>query len=185
MMNTEIDKMNHEINIQQSSQVVAAGTIGILFGIAPASLLLLCSKPMLPQVISIILFTGYAVLIGWPFTYWWSKAIHDRMDELYSQLQERSELDSMEQRYRPRRVPWMPAWLGIFERLFYCLLVGFDIASGATFIGVWIGIKVAGGWQLMSKGTTLGRAVLFSGLLGNAMSVLFGVTCGLVMKRFL
>ncbi|NVL89488.1 MAG: hypothetical protein HWN69_00640 [Desulfobacterales bacterium] len=177
--------MNDEINLPQGRQVAMAGIIGAFFGIAPASLLLLCTKPLLPKAASIILFTGYAVLIGWPFTYWWSKSIHDRINELHSQLEKRNELDPIERDYLPRRVPWMPAWLGIFERLFYCLLVGFDIASGATFIGVWIGIKVAGGWQLMSKGTTLGRAVLFSGLLGNAMSVLFGVACGLVLKQFL
>lgn len=175
----------NEINLPQQGKVVFWGIIGIIFGIIPSLLLLFCVKQYLTQSFIVIMLTGYAVIIGWPFTYFWSKSINDRMKDLYTQLQGIGELDEFEKNFKPRRVSWMPAWLGIFERMFYCLLVGFDIASGSTFIGVWIGIKLAGGWQLMSKGTTLGRAYLFSGLLGNAMSVLFGVTCGLVLKKVL
>jgi len=42
-------------------------------------------------------------------------------------------------------------------------------------------VKSAGGWANWSKGTTYGRAVLFVGLLGSAMSVLFALFGGLLI----
>jgi hypothetical protein len=81
-------------------------------------------------------------------------------------------------------VDWIPGWIGFFERALYSLLIGLDVGGGAAFIGVWIGVKLAGGWQSWSKGTTYGRATLGVGLLGNAMSVLFGVVAGLVIRTY-
>jgi tetrahydromethanopterin S-methyltransferase subunit B len=90
-----------------------------------------------------------------------------------------------EKKSYPGRVPWMPAWIGLFERALYCLLIGGNVDGGAAFIGVWVGIKLAGGWQVWSKGTTYGRAIFFSGLLGNAMSVIYGIVAGLVIKALI
>jgi hypothetical protein len=94
------------------------------------------------------------------------------------------ELTPEEQEQYPQRLRWQPAWVGIFERAFYCLLIGLHIEGGGAFIAGWVALKMAGGWQLWSRGTTYGRAIFFSGLLGNTMSVLFGVVSGLVIRFY-
>src|SRR5208337_2276734 len=108
----------------------------------------------------------------------WSRALHKRVTLLRSQLVSIDALTDEEKALPPGRLEWMPAWVGAFERAFYCLLIGLNVTGGVAFIGVWVGLKSAGGWQIWSKGTTYGRAIFFAGLLGNAMSILFGVVAG-------
>jgi hypothetical protein len=169
------------ISVPQGWEVFASGTIGSLLGIVPA-LMLLPGAPTLPSPWKVVLPICWACFVGWPVTYIWSAALHKRIAALRSELIAAEALTLEERKQYPGRVPWMPAWIGLFERALYCLLIGLDVAGGATFIGVWVGIKLAGGWQVWSKGTTYGRAILFAGLLGNAMSVLFGVVAGLATR---
>jgi hypothetical protein len=188
-----------EISVSQGWQVFTSGIVGSIFGIAPAIFytpawgVLISGNVywvfgiapgffLIPGV-RIITLVSWACLIGIPFTAWWSRALHKRVEFLRLQLNSiNAPLE--EQAQHPERLPWMPAWIGVFERAFYCLLIGLNVTGGAAFIGVWIGLKSAGGWQIWSKGTTYGRAVLFAGLLGDAMSILFGVVAGLVVRFY-
>ncbi|HME42316.1 MAG TPA: hypothetical protein VKF36_04450 [Syntrophorhabdales bacterium] len=82
------------------------------------------------------------------------------------------------------RIAWFPIMTGIFERLIYTTLVGFEVSGAAAFVGAWVTIKAIGGWVTWSKDSTpYGKALFFSGLLGSAMSLLFGVAGGLIISK--
>jgi len=172
---------NDDFSIPQGWQVLVWGIVGSLLGIAPA-VLLLPGMPVITQPWKVLAPICWACFIGWPVTYYWTDALHKRIADLRKRLESLGILTDEEMKQYPGRVPWLIVWIGLFERAFYAILIGMDIAGGATFIGVWIGIKLAGGWQAWSKGTTHGRAVLFASLLGNAMSMLYGVIAGLVIR---
>ena len=79
------------------------------------------------------------------------------------------------------RVRWIPITVGGFERAIITTLVRWNVSGSAAFIGAWVAVKTAGGWASWSKETTYGRAILFIGLLGNALSILFGLVGGLMI----
>jgi uncharacterized membrane protein len=82
------------------------------------------------------------------------------------------------------RVPWIPWWIGVVERLLYTTCVGFAVAGAGGFIGAWVAVKAAGGWARINEGTTYGRSVYFVGLLGNAASALVGIMGGVIILRW-
>ena len=171
------------IQLQQGASVLLWGVLGILLAFVPAFLLL----PQLPRPngFRCALLSGlWACFVGLPVTYYWSKALHDRLHNLREQLHSANVLLDDEKKQYPGRLRWMPAWLGLFERAFYSILIGLDVAGGAAFVGVWIALKLAGGWQVRSKGTMYGHAIFVAGLLGNSMSVMFGLVAGLVIRAF-
>lgn len=157
-------------------RVLVFGLLGIALGIAPAILFLIDLVP-LPRPWGVVGPILWACLIGVPATKRWSAALHERID----QVKELTEHQTDRAQPFPGRLPWIPAWIGVFERGMYCLLLGAQVPGAAAFIGAWIALKVAGGWQIWSKGTTYGRAIFFAGLLGNMMSLLFGVVGGALM----
>ena len=164
-------------------KVLFWGIVGIAIAIAPA--ILFFPSPLTTFPLPIMISVVWAPLVGWPVTSAWSKALHSRVASLRSKVNFEKGLEHNAQESEPERVDWIPGWLGLFERVLFLLLIGLDVGGGAAFIGVWIGIKLAGGWQSWSKGTTYGRATLGVGLLGNAMSTLFGVVAGLVMRVYI
>jgi hypothetical protein len=159
------------------------GTVGVLLAISPA--LLFLPSPLAIPPITWIVPLIWAPLAGWPVTSAWSRALHRRAAPLKTPVDFSSAGYREAQEAEAGRVDWIPGWLGFFERILYTLLIGLDIGGGAAFIGVWIGVKTADGWQSWSKGTTYGRATLGIGLLGNAMSALYGVVAGLVIREYL
>ncbi|OOP55902.1 MAG: hypothetical protein AYP45_12095 [Candidatus Brocadia carolinensis] len=169
------------IAVPQGPRVLFWGIFGSLLGSAPALLLLPgVQGPAAPwNVLAPLL---WACFVGWPITHYWSASLHDRITLLRKGLITGGWLSPEEQKQYPGRVPWVPAWIGLFERPFFALPTGLDVHGGAAFIGVWIGIKLAGGWQVWSRGSTYGRAILFAGILENAMSVIFGVVAGCVIR---
>lgn len=169
------------VTVPQGGAVAASGIIGVVLACLPA-IALLPSVPALHKSLHFIGPVLWACLVGWPVTYFWSKALHKRIALLRQELMNVDGLLDEEKQSYPGRVPWMPAWIGLFERAFYSVLIGLDVEGGAAFIGVWIGLKLAGGWQLWSTGSTYGRAIFFSGLLGNIMSAAFGLVAGLVIR---
>lgn len=183
-----------EVHISQGWEVFVWGILGSIFGIAPATIVLIpevrefitSMTSVMPYVMPRwkiqLLLVIWACLTGWFFISRWSDSLHEQVSLLKVRLILNGELTPEEQVQHPVRVPWIPAWTGIFERALYCLLIGFDVPGGATFIGAWVVLKSAGGWQAWSKGTAYGRATFFAGLLGNAMSILFGVVAGLVIR---
>jgi prepilin signal peptidase PulO-like enzyme (type II secretory pathway) len=78
---------------------------------------------------------------------------------------------------------WIPPTIGVVERVLYTTLVGWNVSGAAAFIGAWVTIKALGGWQAVNKGTGYGRAAFFVGLIGSALSVLFGIVGGLMIPR--
>ena len=182
--NRQSEERGAEITVKQGCGIVFLGILGSLLAIAP-SVLLLPSVPYLPTHWKLLLPVMWACFLGWPITLYWSKAIHERIKDLRSKLIKEKLLSKDEIEQYPDRLIWMPAWIGVFERAFYALLIGLDVTGASAFIGAWVGIKLAGGWQVWSKGSIYGRAVLFAGLLGNAMSLSFGLISGIVIKKLL
>jgi len=171
---------NPQLPLPMGSKVLIAGTVGIAMSVAPLLMLIDdCLGSYRRWLVPLVVL--WACLIGWPFTYWWSAALHERIDGLKSVTRGVADADNDS----PQRVAWIPAWIGLFERGVFCLLIGTEVPAAATFIGGWIALKLAGGWQVWSKGTTYGRAIFFTGLLGNMMSALFGVVGGIVVKKLL
>jgi len=72
--------------------------------------------------------------------------------------------------------------VGIFERALITTLVAYDISGGGSFIAAWVAIKMALGWQRWGQGGRYARAAAFMALLGNAMSILFGLGGGILCK---
>ena len=115
---------------------------------------------------------GYtlSVFIAMPVTAYWSRRLHAAVVCLRQDAEEEA-----------TRVPWIPLLVGLFERVIITTFVGWNVSGTAGFIGAWVAVKSAGGWQNWSKGTTYGRAILSIGLLGSAMSILFGLVGGLII----
>lgn len=113
---------------------------------------------------------GVSVFVAMPVTYLWSRALHASVTHLRRPAERDAE-----------RVPWIPFVVGVVERVLVTTLVGWNVSGAAGFIGAWIAVKSAGGWQSWSKGTTYGRAILFIGLLGSALSILFAIAGGLII----
>ena len=115
---------------------------------------------------------GISIIVGLPVTYLWSSI-------LYRQLRKyRTDTES-----QADRIWWIPLAIGILERAIITTLVAFAISGAAGFISGWVAVKSAGGWASWSKGTTYGRATLFVGLLGSAMSILFGLIGGIIIVQ--
>jgi hypothetical protein len=115
---------------------------------------------------------GYSlsVVVAVPVTYLWSLFLHRLVAKHKTAEDEQA-----------GRVLWIPLLVGVFERAIITTLVGWQVSGTAGFIGAWVAVKSAGGWSTWSKGTTYGRAVFFTGLLGSAMSILFAVVGGLII----
>lgn len=62
--------------------------------------------------------------------------------------------------------PWTAAYVGIIERILY--VASLQLQS-AEFIGLWLGIKVAGGWARWSEN----RKIFQVFLMGNGLSVMY------------
>lgn len=182
--NSQRNQHGAEITVKQGCGVVFVGILGSLLAIIPSTLLL----PSFPFVMytpsKVLIPVIWAVGMGGLITYFWSKAIHERLEILRTRLFE-EDLLCEDEKLAPGRLIWMPVWLGMFERGYYSLLIGLNVSGAATFIGVWVGFKLTSGWQTWGKGTTYSRALRFAGLLGNAMSLSYGIISGIVMKHLL
>src|ERR1700691_4560521 len=80
------------------------------------------------------------------------------------------------------RAWWMPMTMGFFERIIYTILIGCSVSGAAGFIGAWVTIKAVGGWAKWAKDDSkYTRAVFNVGLLGSALSAIFGIAAGLFL----
>jgi len=172
------------LDVPQGSNLVVIGIAGIVLAVLPALLLVLEIEPS-PVALAVAIPVAWAVLLGLPIAHLWSSVLHSRMAALRNGLRKVGGLTAEEDRTSPGRVPWMEAWLGMFERGVYTVLIGLAVPGGAAFIAIWVALKQAEGWTVWSKGTTYGRAVFLSELLRTAMSLAFGVSAGLVMRALL
>lgn len=113
-----------------------------------------------------------SVVAAIPVTYLWSEFLH-KMLEKHKQPEDT----------KPTRIRWVAITMGVVERLLFTVFVGWSVSGAAGFIGSWILVKQLGGWNrlTLSKNQTYGIALFFIGLLGNAMSLLFGLVGGLII----
>ena len=122
-------------------------------------------------LISFILFS-----IAIPTTYIWSLCLHTYINSKFPKERE-------ENKDKTDRISWIPLTIGIFERAFIAILIGYNISGSAAFLGAWVTIKAIGGWGDISKGEPYGRSIFFIGLLGSIMSLWFAVIIGLDIKK--
>jgi hypothetical protein len=77
-----------------------------------------------------------------------------------------------------------PSITGSIERLFFTILVGFDVSGTATAMMVWIGAKMAANWLIVIKDEQeqWKRQVAFTGLLGTMISLFIALIGGLICR---
>ena len=76
----------------------------------------------------------------------------------------------------------IPAWLtGATERLLFTMLVAFDFDGIAPAMMAWLALKLASNWNRL--GREVGRFGAFSALLAGALSMLFSLAGGLIIRR--
>ncbi|HYA93109.1 MAG TPA: hypothetical protein VEK32_16600 [Thermodesulfobacteriota bacterium] len=77
-----------------------------------------------------------------------------------------------------------PRITGTLERLFFVLLVGFDVSGTAIAMILWVAVKMAAEWfsVIQEQREAWKMQVVFSALLGNVVSLLFALVAGLVFR---
>lgn len=79
------------------------------------------------------------------------------------------------------RVPIQPVLTGILERLFFTILIAFNIPGVAGGLFTWIVVKMVSGWNRMTGGNETWRRVLsFNALINSLVSLFFAVLGGLI-----
>jgi hypothetical protein len=116
---------------------------------------------------------GYliAVVGGIPFTYAWSEFLFWLLETKVPRTTEDPERGAAAE----QRIWWIAVMIGIFERLIITTLMAYAASAVGAFLTGGMGIKFASGWQRWSRNTRYTRAAAFMALLGNAMSILFGL----------
>ena len=78
----------------------------------------------------------------------------------------------------------MAFWTGTIERLFFTLLVGFEMSGIPTVMVAWIIFKVAPDWERLKKETMAEelKGPAFVRLLGNVISMIFALVGGLICQ---
>jgi hypothetical protein len=122
---------------------------------------------------------GYAISVvgGIPVTAAWPEPLYWLLDCYVPRTPEEAEAGAVAAR---ERVWWIAVLVGVFERTLITTLVAHDISGSGSFIVTWVGIKMALGWQRWGSGKRYARAAGFIALLGNAMSILFGLFGGIL-----
>ncbi|MFZ2445850.1 MAG: hypothetical protein WAW37_05795 [Syntrophobacteraceae bacterium] len=80
------------------------------------------------------------------------------------------------------RVPIQPILTGILERLFFTILIAFNVSGVAGGIFTWMVVKMVSGWNryVGEKEETWRRVLAFNALINNLVSLFFGVIGGLI-----
>ncbi|MDD2098944.1 hypothetical protein [Pseudomonas putida] len=92
------------------------------------------------------------------------------------------EIEKPEAKGELRGVP--PALTGLIERLFFTVLVAFNVAGVVAAMVGWMALKLATNWNLKFwEQTPSARLFGFSALLAGLISMLFAFLGGLIVKR--
>jgi hypothetical protein len=79
------------------------------------------------------------------------------------------------------RIPIQPVLIGVLERVFFTILVAFNISGVAGGLFTWILVKMLSGWNRITGGDETWRRMLaFNALINSLVSLLFGVIGGLI-----
>jgi len=77
-----------------------------------------------------------------------------------------------------------PRITGTLERLFFAVLVGFDVSGTAIAMILWVALKMATEWfsVIQEQREAWKMQMVFSALLGNVVSLLFALVGGLIFR---
>ena len=106
------------------------------------------------------------------YAVWWM--LHRRFDNLKIENRWNIERDFTE------TVKLFPILTGIVERLFFTVLVAFQVSGVGGGLIAWAALKLAAGWGATREGRTPHRALAFTGLIPSLISLLFAVLGGLI-----
>ena len=84
---------------------------------------------------------------------------------------------------KPERVFWIPLVVGVVERILITTMVGWSVGASGAFIATWILIKALGGWSRLKGESPYFRSVYSVGLICSAISALFAVAGGLLVRQ--
>lgn len=77
----------------------------------------------------------------------------------------------------------VPNWLiGLSERLFFAVIVAFDVSGAAVAMMVWIVVKIVPNWELHVKHGTANKPLTWSSILASLCSMLFALLGGLIIR---
>jgi hypothetical protein len=75
----------------------------------------------------------------------------------------------------------IPNWLiGLLERLFFTLIVAFEVSGTAVAMIGWLTLKMASNWHQISKGKDVARGLGIASLLAGVTSMIFALIGGLI-----
>jgi hypothetical protein len=106
-----------------------------------------------------------------PATLLWSIGLHHVLSWYVTEMDRKAD-----------RIWWIPLLIGVFERAIISLLIGWQVSGAAGFFGAWVIGKSGGGWSGWGKKSKYGRGLFFIGLLGSALSLLFGISLGIAIN---
>jgi len=77
-----------------------------------------------------------------------------------------------------------PRITGTLERLFFAVLVGFDVSGTAIAMILWVAVKMTTEWftVIQEQKEAWKGQIAFSALLGNVVSLLFALAGGLIFR---
>ena len=76
--------------------------------------------------------------------------------------------------------------VGIIERLFFTILVAFNITGFPIAMIAWSGVKIAVNWQAEKKETTyISSCLAFCSLIGTLLSLLFALFGGFICRGYI
>ncbi|UCC82853.1 MAG: hypothetical protein JSW46_18110 [Gemmatimonadota bacterium] len=77
----------------------------------------------------------------------------------------------------------VPNWLiGLSERLFFAVIIAFNISGAAVAMMVWIVLKIIPNWELQIKHGTANKPLTWSSILASLCSMLFALLGGLIIR---
>ncbi len=77
----------------------------------------------------------------------------------------------------------VPNWLiGLSERLFFAMVVAFNISGAAVAMVVWIVLKILPNWELYVKHGTANKPLVWSSILASLCSMFFALLGGLICR---
>jgi hypothetical protein len=77
----------------------------------------------------------------------------------------------------------VPNWLiGVSERLFFAIIVAYNISGAAVAMLVWIALKIVPNWELHVKHGTANKPLTWSSILASLCSMFFALLGGLIIR---
>ncbi len=75
----------------------------------------------------------------------------------------------------------VPGWLtGLSERLFFTIVIAFNVSGAAIAMMAWVALKLVPNWQLYVAHGTANKPMAWSSLLGSLCSMFFALVGGLI-----